>query len=448
MQQSTKRKRSYLGLIVIVSTLAVLMLILIAAVAALFLTNRSNADNPLDGSLLTAASPLDIVEVEKVDPALALASLGGVPQADVITAAINKARPETALAATLYDPSLSDKESAGDFLLLAAAYQKTGNAASLDRQKAVSCYRLAGTIATLSPDIPDTARADIFIQVGEGFIAVNEIELARFYLDQAFVVAAKSPYLQAAHRRTIFETLQKNYIRLNDREAARKSLNFTANLPSPTSTVVEQAILPSAESIPLPAAVQEAEANRWRRAQELAAILVERGGKAPKPTVEALREALLEEDGLKLPFYETELAAAARISKKIDITRAKIKWLSIKYRMARQAYGMSIVPEWETQAEQIRASLTKTYESLYALYADLIVALPDVSQIDRATEERLRREVLAGELGRYPNYPEEQRQKQLLDATGQLLDSQPELNLFVGVGTINGRELFTLTSRE
>ena len=104
------------------------------------------------------------------------------------------------------------------------------------------------------------------------------------------------------------------------------------------------------------------------------------------------------------------------------------------------------MPEWEAQAEQIRADLTKTYENLYALYADLIIALPEVSQIDKATEEKLRREVLAGELGRYPNYPEEQRRQQLLDATNQLITTQPELNIFVGISQIANRPVYRLIS--
>jgi hypothetical protein len=104
------------------------------------------------------------------------------------------------------------------------------------------------------------------------------------------------------------------------------------------------------------------------------------------------------------------------------------------------------VPEWESQAEQIRADLTKTYEKLFATYADLIVALPQASQIDKATEEKLRREILAGELGRYPNYPEEQRRKQLLDASNQLILTQSELNVFVGSNTVADQELYTLIS--
>ncbi|MBN1993648.1 MAG: hypothetical protein JW953_13185 [Anaerolineae bacterium] len=439
----TKFKKSYLGLFLIVGTLITLFLILLTAMAIFILTRRSNAAEFGGQSLLTDTAPLKMIEVKQVDPALALASLGGVPEAEVITEAINKERPETALAALLFQPTLNDKESVGNFLLLASAYQ-----VDEQKEKAIFSYQMAGTIATLSPNLPDTARADIFLQTGEGLIDLAEPTLAKFYLDQALLVAARSPFLQAAHRRSILERLQKNYIILEERNLARKSLDLSANPPALALLPEAVTHLPQGVPVPLPEPVQAAETNRWLRAQELAALLVERGGHAPPSAITALQEALLAEDNQKLPFYDTELAAETQVSKKIGLTLAKIEWLAIKYRIARRTYGLSIVPAWENQAEQIRADLTKTYETLFALYADYIVALPEASQIDRATEERLRDEVLAGELGRYPNYPEEQRKKQLLDTSTKLMTTQPELNIFIGVKTVSNQELYTLQAAE
>jgi hypothetical protein len=441
--KQAKSKKSYLGLIVAVSTLTILLFILIAAIVIFLFTSQLRGTQPAGESSLTNTGPLSMINVDQVDPALALASLGGVSEAEVIIEAIDKERPETALAALLFQPSLSDKESAGDFLLLAPAYVAVDQ-----REKAIFSYQIAGLIATLSPDIPYTVQADVFLQASEGLIKLDEPELARFYLDQAFLIASRSPFLQAAHRRSILERLQKNYIILGERELARISLDLSANPPDLVSLAKEATNLPSYESIPLPESVQEAETNRWIKAQELAALLVERGGKASPSAVEALKQALIEEDKQKLPLYETELANTTQLSKKVEITIAKIEWLSIKYRVAKQAYGLSIIPEWEAQAEQIRADLTKTYETLFALYADFIVALPEASQIDKATEEKLRREILAGELGRYPNYPEEQRQKQLLDITHQLMTNQPELNIFIGVKTVAAQEMYTLQAIE
>lgn len=441
--QQVKPNPRRLGLLIFIGMLAILMLILVVAIAIVLVNNQFEAAQARGNSFLFGLSPLDRIDVDKVDPALALASLGGVPESDVIVEAIEKARPETGLSALLFNPTLNDRESAGGFLRLGRVYYNEG-----DQDKAVFSYQMAATIATISPNIPDTVRADVFIQASEGLIDLDQSRLTKFYLDQAFTVAAKSPFLQAPRRRDILERLQKNYMALNERELARQSLNLSANPPTIALDRPEGSVLPQPEPVLLPELIQEAEANRWQRAQELAAILVERGGQAPEETKEALRVALVEEDRQKLPYYKAELITAAQVSKKIDITIAQIEWLSIKYKVARKAYGLSLVPEWEEQVEQIRTELTKTYETLFALYADLIVALPEASQIDKATEERLRREILAGELGRYPNYPEEQRRQQLLDATNQLIITQPELNVFIGVDTIGGQTTYKLISRE
>jgi hypothetical protein len=88
--------------------------------------------------------------------------------------------------------------------------------------------------------------------------------------------------------------------------------------------------------------------------------------------------------------------------------------------------------------------LTKSYELLFALYADLIVAIPNADQIDLATEEILRRENLTGTLGRYPNYPAEQRVAQLLQATAQLVESRPGEKMRVVVLPYGGVDSFVL----
>jgi hypothetical protein len=441
--QQAKTKNSYLGLLIIVGTLAILLLILVVVIAVFLATRQFSANQVSRPNLLIGPNPLTYLNVERIDPALALAALGGAPEAEVINEALDKSRPETALSGLIFYSTLTNKESASGFLQLARVYMRSG-----EREKTIFSYEMAGAIGTLAPDIPDTIRADLFLQSGEGLIELGEVELAKFYLGQAFVVASKSPSLQAAHRRPILERLHKNYLALDERVLARQSLSLSANPPDIALITENLTVLPDSQAIPLPASIQTAEANRWRAAQELAVLLVEREGNAPQSFIDTLGETLVAEDQLKLPFYEDEYSKATQLSKKIDITVSQINWLSIKYRVARRAYGLSIVPEWEAQAEQIRANLTKTYERLYALYADLIVALPEISQIDRATEERLRREILAGELGRYPNYPEEQRQKQLVDATHQLMATQPELNIFVVIAEVNHKEMYTLTSLE
>jgi hypothetical protein len=326
-------------------------------------------------------------------------------------------------------------------LRLANQYTAVGNP-----QKATNAFELAGIVAILAPDLSDTVRADLLLQISEGLIKIDETELAKFYLDQAFTISSRSPYLQAAHRRRIFEQLHKNYSAIEERGMARESLSFSANPPSLDLIAAPSLLLPPIETVALPEVVQDAEANRWQASQELAILLVERGGVAPQSAVNQLAEALVMEDQLKLTFLDEELNNSPQLSERINLIRTKIEWLAIKYRTARGGYGISLVPEWEVSAEQIRADLTKSYETLFALYADLVIALPEASQVNKAKEERLRLEILAGELGRYPNYPEEQRRTQLLSATEELIKTQPEANVFVGVGEVEDKQVFTFIS--
>ncbi len=383
--------------------------------------------------------PLSMVDYARIDPALAVGGLGGVADKDLVAQALAEGRPDTAFAILVFSPSIDDRESAGDFLLLADRYRKNGRS-----EQATQSYRLAGTIATLSPDIPDTVRADTFIMAGEGLAELGEYGLAQLYLDQAYNVATASTYLQPATRRSLFQRLHKGYQAIGDRERARASLESSAQAFAPVTVPELPPVLPVADPPPLPLEVQQAEAQRWAAAQNLVEQLIVRGGRAPRQAVTALANALIAEDRVRLPYYDAQLSSALQLSAQISIVQARINWLAMKYRIARQGYGISLLPEWEAQVEVIRADLTKSYELLYALYADLIVAMPDADQIERATEEVLRREILAGTLGRYPNYPAQQRIAQLQQATAQLVQSRPRSEMRVVVLPYAGVDSFVL----
>jgi hypothetical protein len=421
------------GLIALAIATILLVLVGLVSLGAFFLLREQPFDVP------DWQDPLTLVNADRIDPALAVAGLGGLGDADLVARALAQARADTAFAILVFSPSIEDRESGGDFLLLASRY-RTDNRP----EHAIASYRLAGTIATLSPDLPDTLRADTFVLAGEGLAALGEFGLAQLYFDQAYNIATASPYLQAATRRNVFERLHQGYQAIGDRERTRISLEQSAE-PFPTVTAAETPpVLPAAEPPVMSLEVQQAEAKRWEAAQELTTALVERGGHAPPELEAALREALMAEDQAKLPYFDAQLAAAPQLSVQISVVQARINWLSIKYRVARRGFGISLVPEWEAQAEAIRAELTKSYELLFALYADLIVAMPNAEQIDSATEEILRREILTGTLGRYPNYPAEQRVTQLLQATAHLVESRPGKKMRVVVLPYAGVDAFVL----
>lgn len=426
---------SKFGVISIISTVIVLILIMGLAIFS-FLVEPAEPE-PVE----TFDNPILAVGPEHIDPALAVALLAGISTTDVINQAINKARPGTGLATLISSPDLAAPEAAGDFLLLGEKFANQDNEA-----RAKLSYQLAGTMATLSPDLSDTLRADIFLQSGIGLTALDEPVLAKVYLDQAFLVATESTYLQAAYRQSILEALHKAYLALDLREEARRSLERSLQPPNLAALPERPLVLPAVQKVAFPGQVQAAEAQRWQAAQAVAKELVELGGTTNPETLAALRNALLYEDQIKILFFDESFEAEKQLSAKVNILQAKISWQSIKYRIARRGFGVSLVPEWEATVDLIQADLAASHEALYQLYSDIIVAMPIASDIDLATEEALRRQVLAGELGQYPNYPSEDLKAQLLRASAKLIETQPSTELRVSYLSVNDTDYYTLIS--
>ena len=423
------------GLIAIASTVVIIILILGLALFSFFFQPEAPVE------VESFDNPLAAVQVEDVDPALAIALLGGVSPLDVIEEALTKVRPGTALATIVYTPNLPARETAGNLLLLAARFAERDDAA-----RARLCYQMAGSLATLSPDLPDTVRADIFLQAGAGLTSLEEPVLAELYLDQAHLVATESRYLQAAYRQEVLVKLNRAYLDIGREEKARQSLAASTEPPALAALPESPLALPVAGQVAFPAEVQQAEAARWQAAQRAMTELVTLGGSLRPETLAALRDALLAEDAAKTRFFEQALQAEPQLSGQAGIVQARLGWQSIKYRIARQGFGLSLVPEWEAQETRLQDDLSTSYQDLYRLYSDIIVAMPDASQIDRATEESIRRQILAGQMGHYPNYPVGALKTQLLQATARLVETQPGTDLRVSFLSIDGVDYYTLVS--
>lgn len=430
-----QKSSSNFGLIAILSTIAIIILISLLGIFS-FLTKPT--ENTVTSEKVSTNTLLQSVTI---DPALAIAQLGGLSPLDVVHQATDKSRPGTALATLTYAPNIPPQDTVGALLLLGNKFIEQS-----DNQHAQLSFEMAGNVATLSPDLSDTLRADVFIQAGNGMAKLGDKTLAKLYFDQAFLIATESNYLQAAYRRSVLEQLNQAYLSIKQDKLARRSLDLSLN-PAELSVNSENKIeLPISQAIPIPLSIQDAEKARWTAAQAVVKNLVELGGEVKSDKLSALEEALINEDTLKTQFFTDALNSEQQLSGKVDIIYAQINWESTKYRIARQGFGISLVPAWEDSAEQLRADLTSSYETLFRLYSDIIVAIPDASQIDRATEEALRRQILAGKLGQYPNYPVEQLKAQLSSVTAQLVDTQPGIKLRVSYLTIDGNDYCILIS--
>ena len=114
-------------------------------------------------------------------------------------------------------------------------------------------------------------------------------------------------------------------------------------------------------SSPEVGALEEA---RRQAVYALIQVLVE--GQEPLPElVEGVANALKAEDAAKLALYEQELAATSQPgSKRINVDWHTIRWLTLKYQVAAQGFGLSLVPEWETQVADIQVCLEQSLRGL------------------------------------------------------------------------------------
>ncbi len=418
----------------------------IVAFGAYFFTARRGI------SLPAWSDPIAHLETRKVKPALALLPLAGVSSAEAFNRALGADELESAYAILVFGLDLSERERLGSSLLLARRYAEAGNTT-----KAKLCYRQAGTIATLNPTLSDFTRADAYLQAGYGLASLKEQGEAELYYDQAYTIALYSPYLKKAHQKLILDRVATAYKALGESRKAKQALaqSMALDLEAGASKELEPAdqdqkfLLGRPEEPTLiPQAVTEAEAARRKAAHNLSSYLLSTLKPPPANLTTNLAQALETEDKARLSFYSAQPAEPLMLLEQIALAWHKVRWLTVKYQVASGGYGLSLMPEWETQAAAIQSELSKAYEDLYALYSEQVITLPEADAIDRAWAQVLRQEIEAGRLGLYPNYPEEQLIARLKEATEKLIATGRDKSLRVDTFSQNHVNVFILTNDE
>ncbi|MDH4135134.1 MAG: hypothetical protein OEW09_00230, partial [Anaerolineae bacterium] len=430
---------------ILVSGFLIFVLAGLIAFGAYFFTSRREV------SLSTWNDPIANIETENVKPALALLPLAGVPSAEAFSQALEAGELESAYAILVFSLDLSERERVGSFLLLARRYAEAGNAT-----KAKLCYRQASAIATLSSVLSDLTRADAYLQIGSGLASLREQGKAKLNYDQAYTIALYSPYLKKAHQKSILDKLASAYEAIGESQRAKQALNQSVVLDLEVSDSTEpepsdkdrEFLLGRPNEPTLTKEIAEAEAARRKEALNLSDYLLSTLKQPPDNLMANLAQALRTEDEARLSFYNTEPAAPPMLLEKVAIAWHKVRWLTIKYQIASGGHGLSLMPEWEAQVAEIQSELSKAYEDLYALHGEQVIALPEADTIDRAWVEVLRQEIEVGQLGLYPNYPEEQLTAKLKEATEKLIAAGQDSSLRVDTLSQDNVNVFILTSDE
>ena len=380
----------------------------------------------------------------KIDPQLSVATLAGTGDIAAISAMLARGELDSAYMTALYATRLTDRQRLAQLQLIGGRYAAAQKTAS-----ARLSYLTVLDIVALSPTLSDFDRADALSQAGAALYLAKDPAMGGLVLDAGATIALQSAFLKDANRYILLGRLLRSAEGGNDTTRIQRlngeQAKFVDNSdPNPAAPVEPANPLPAFEAPAADAGLAAAQAKRMGAALSINKLAAS-SDPIPSDMVDTLANALFSEDD-----QWTRISAAPTtkltLAQKVAVLRAQIDWLTIKDRIARKAFGFSIVPEWEDGEADIRSALAKAYEGLNALRTEQSVALPQTKDIELAQSYLLRSLLLAGRLGQYPSFPENELVDQMNEATDTLISDQPNVALRVKVENTAGHYYYHLVS--
>lgn len=430
------RKMNWL-LAAMVAGMVILILAGLGLLGAYFYLSREA------GAQIAWTSPLDDVHAQAVAPDLAALSLAGEPDDRVIRAALDAGEVETAYAGLAYSVLLPDSQRSGLWLLLADRLVKT------DPERAAVTVQAALDIAALGPSLGDMSRADISLQAAARFATEKRAPAAKLALAQAESIARYSPSLLPAQRRSVLERVEAAYRAAGDdglAQSLRRDLDVASAGPGVKVEPPAPRLPALRGGIKLPPSLAVAIGERQQAAAQMAARWLSAAPSARAAMSQALGQALLDEDVARAAFYAT--AADISADARLPLLHDRIAWLTIKYRVARGAFGVDLVPEWVNQVEAIRGELVTAHTDLINGYGQQLDTLA-IGEASQARVELLRQGLLASRLGLFPETNAESvLSDQLLEASRDLWARQGGVGLVNTTQDVDGLRFYLLSGAD
>ena len=390
-RQSKRRGRSCAE-VLLLSAFILSLVVGLSAFAALLFVRDATAPT-LDDDLLRTFAP------DQVSPALALRELAGDPANALAFQAANAGDLATAHALALFDTTTTGAPRAGFWSLLGRAYT------AADRpQDAANVARMAAPLATLDASISVRERHQLLVQAAQSYLDAGFTAAAADAAQQAFILASRAPELLPVQRAELFTALEPLAAALDDPAFAAQVRELARNPFLETPGVIPAPILADAIEAPVPdPAVDAAIAARRQAAHALADRILFTGGVDVEPELQALTDALRVEDAARNQFFSAQEQAAPSPQTMLGLLQMHRQWQATKLRIALGGYGVSLIPEWEGNADAIRkelSDLTTKMDAEFELLANQAVFAPEEQAALRV--ESLHWLALQYDLGLYP----------------------------------------------
>lgn len=325
-------------------------------------------------------SPLELVDARALVSDTVLLPLTGASADEALDAALARAHLDNAFALVAYEPFLDDTKRLGALLQLGTRYTSAKNT-----RQAARAFQIAAQFATLSPLFSDATRLDAYMQASAGLRSLGAQDAARWVTDQAYRLAAYAPTLQREQRARRLEQIANAYAALNASTLSEQARQAAETVQATTVPITRTRapFVPSSGKLPTAPEVEAARARRIAIAQRLYDDVLDR---APKRAQEwdadllgELRNALLDEDRARQAYYEAQ-RVQWQDDGMIAWRREQIAWLTLQYRIARGAFGVALVPEWEKEHATIARVLSEAWEEYLRVAYAQATRLPSLER--------------------------------------------------------------------
>ncbi len=377
-------------------------------------------------------APLDQVDPKRITAANSLEALAGIADTQAIDDALQQGDWESAFTDLAYSPDLPDTNRAGTLLLLGSRY-----AAAKQTAKAAWAYQYAAMLATISPEPSELLRVQTLLEAARGLRLLGMPSAARAALDQAYLIIEYSYSIPPETRARLFEQTATVYQAFGvanlATQAREKSQEASAPAAEEAVATARRPYLLVPSDLPADQTLQDKTKARETAAKELIDQLNLKPPKSdqdlPQDLIRNLGDRLYEEDGLRNDYYTAQSKAAAEAPAQVAVLRDKIGWLALKLRVARGGFGLSIVPEWESDAKNIAGELSDAFDGLFKISEQQAGISEQAADADHHVEDVLRAELVAGRIGLYV-YDENDLRSRLDEISLRLRDEQvPALRL-------------------
>lgn len=379
--------------VLLLSAFILSLLIGLGAFAALLFVQNASAPT-LDSDLLQSFA------ADRISPALALRELAGDPAVALAYQAVNAGELDTAHALGLFDTTASGSARAGFWAALQRSYQ------AADRvQDAANVARIELPLAVLDATVPPRERHQLLVNAAEVFLAAGFTDAAADTAQQAKLMAERLPDLLPVQRAELFAALEPLGAALDDPIFAAEVRELTRNPFLQPQGVLLTPRLSSYIVAPTPDPDMEgAVVARREAAHALAERIAFTGGVDIEPELVALADALRREDQVRNATFQAYQSRPLTVAEQLGLRRQHRDWQATKLRIALGGYGVSLVPEWEGNAEAIRQELSSMTTAMQPLIEDLA----NQSEFSPEEQAELRLEglqwlALQYELGLYPD---------------------------------------------